>query len=150
MKIKNFFILIIVTIFFVACTQSSHKINKEQLKSEITQDSNLKLQIYYFHTTHRCPTCNSIEDNIKQVLESYFKNEIEQGIINFSVLNVEDAENRGLVEKYQAVSAALHLISIQDGVEKDNDLTIYAFSHSRRQPEIFLQGMRDTINSFIK
>lgn len=149
MKTRIFFILI-VTIFFAACIQNSDKTNKAQVKSELIQDSNLKLQIYYFHTTRRCPTCNSIEDNIKQVLESDFKNEIERGIINFKSLNVEDAENKGLAEKYQATGAALHLIDMQEGVERDNDLTNYAFSHSRRQPEVFIQGMRDTINFFIK
>jgi thioredoxin-related protein len=149
MKTRIFFILI-VAIIFAACIQNSDKTNKAQVKSELIQDSNLKLQIYYFHTTRRCPTCNSIEDNIKQVLESDFKNEIERGIINFKSLNVEDAENKGLAEKYQATGAALHLIDMQEGVERNNDLTNYAFSHSRRQPEVFIQGMRDTINFFIK
>jgi len=143
-------ILFIATSVFVACNQGSQKTKNEQVKNEITQNSNLKLQIYYFHATHRCPTCNSIEANINQVLENNFKNEIEQGIINFTVLNVEDAENKGLAEKYQATGAALHLIDIENGTEKDNDLTKYAFSYSRKQPDVFLKGMNDTINYFIE
>ncbi len=149
MKARIFFILI-ATVLFIACTQSPQKASNEQPRSELTEDSNLKLQIYYFHTTRRCLTCNSIEDNVKQVLENDFANEIKQGIINFRALNVEDAENKSLAEKYQATGAALHLIDMQEGVERDNDLTNYAFSHSRRQPEVFIQGMRDTINFFIK
>lgn len=149
MKAKILF-LFIATSILVACNQGSQKTNNEQVKNEITQNPNLKLQIYYFHATHRCPTCNSIEANIKQVLESNFKNEIEQGIINFTVLNVEDAENKNLAEKYQATGAALHLVDIENGAEKDNDLTKYAFSYSRKQPDVFLKGMNDTINYFIK
>ncbi|MGI6291136.1 MAG: nitrophenyl compound nitroreductase subunit ArsF family protein [Bacteroidales bacterium] len=149
MKAKILY-LFIATSIFVACNQGSQKTNNEQVKNEITQNPNLKLQIYYFHATHRCPTCNSIEANIKQVLESNFKNEIEQGIINFTVLNVEDAENKNLAEKFQATGAALHLVDIENGTEKDNDLTKYAFSYSRKQPDVFLKGMNDTINYFLK
>jgi len=148
MKAKIIFLLI-ATSFLVACNRGSQKSNNEQVKNEITQNTNLKLQIYYFHATHRCPTCNSIEANIKKVLESNFENEIEQGIINFTVLNVEDAENKNLAEKYQATGAALHLVDIENGKENDNDLTNYAFSYSRNQPEVFLQGMKDTINYYI-
>lgn len=149
MKTKTFFILI-AAMLFTACIHSPQKTENKQLESEITQNSNLKLQIYYFHSTRRCLTCNSIEDNMKQVLESDFKDEVEQGIIDFKALNIEDAENKALAEKYLATGASLHLIEIKDGVEIDNDLTNYAFSYARRQSEVFLEGMRDTINSFIK
>lgn len=148
MKTKIVFLLI-ATILFVACNQSSQKTNNEQVKNEITQNPNLKLQIYYFHATNRCPTCNSIEANIKQVLESNFKNEVEQGIVNFTVLNVEDEANKTLAEKFQATGASLHLIDIENGTEKDNDLTDYAFSYSRNKTDFFLKGMQDTISYFI-
>ena len=82
-------------------------------------------------------------------MESNFKNEIEQGIINFTVLNVEDTENKNLAENIR-LQAALHLVDIENGAEKDNDLTKYAFSYSRKQPDVFLKGMSDTINYFIK
>jgi thioredoxin-related protein len=149
MKAKILF-LFIATSIFVACSQGSQKANNEQVINEITQNPKLKLQIYYFHATHRCPTCNSIEANIKQVLETNFRNEIEQGIINFTVLNAEDPENKYLAEKYQATGAALHLVDIENGVENDNDLTKYAFLYSLKQPDVFLKGMNDTINYFIK
>jgi hypothetical protein len=148
MKTKIFF-LFFATIFIVACNPSTQNKNSKQIKNEISDNSNLKLQIYYFHATHRCPTCNSIEANIKQVLENNYKNEVETGIIKFAVLNVEEDANKTLAEKYQATGSALHLIEFLKGKEKDHDLTNYAFSYSRKQPEIFLQGMKDTINYFI-
>ncbi len=148
MKAKIVFLLI-ATILFVACNQSSQKTNNEQVKNQITQNLNLKLQIYYFHATNRCPTCNSIEANIKQVLASNFKNEVEQGIVNFTILNVEDEANKTFAEKYQASGASLHLIDIENGTEKDNDLTDYAFSYSRNKTDFFLKGMQDTISYFI-
>lgn len=133
----------------VACNQGSRNQNSNQMNTAIGDNSNLKLQIYYFHATHRCPTCNSIETNVKQVLESNFKDEMEKGIISFISLNVEDEQNKALAEKYQAAGAALHLVEIENGIENDNNLTGYAFSYSRKQPELFMQGMKDTIEYYI-
>ncbi|MCK9321946.1 MAG: nitrophenyl compound nitroreductase subunit ArsF family protein [Bacteroidales bacterium] len=148
MKTKIVFLLI-ATIFFVACNQSSQKANDEQVKTEITQNPKLRLQIYYFHATNRCPTCNSIETNVKLVLEENFKNEIEKGIINFVSLNIDEKNNKKLVEKYEIYGSSLHLVQINDGKEKDNDFTDYAFSYSRNKTDYFLKGMQDTINYFI-
>lgn len=149
MKPQIYFI-IIVSMLLGACAQNPQKNHKEQVAHEITQNPNLKLQVYYFHTTRRCLTCNTIEANMKHVLENEFQNEMDEGVINFSIINVDEAENRGLAEKYQATGAALHLIEFQDGLEKDNDLTRYAFANSRKHPEIFLQTIRDTISFFIR
>jgi hypothetical protein len=154
MKINVFLLVIILSGLFYSCNQSSQNQNTnidsiKTVKVE-PQTTNLKLQIYYFHATNRCPTCNSIETNVKQVLETNYKAELEKGLINFKVMCVDDASNKALAEKYQAAGAALHLIKIENGVEKDNDLTEYAFSYSRNQPEVFLKGMKDTITYFIR
>lgn len=149
MKAK-IFILFIVTIFTVSCNQNTQKNNNEQVKNEISQNSNLKLQIYYFHATHRCPTCKSIEANVKNVLDSNFKVELEEGIINFKVINVDNPENQDIAEKYQAFGSALHLVKIENGIENDNDLTNYAFTYSYKQPQEFKKSLVEVINNLIK
>lgn len=146
---KNLLLMIFATALLVACNQGSQNKNNEQVKNEINQNPNLKLQIYYFHATNRCPTCNGIEANVKQVLKKDYKNEVEKGIINFLVLNVDEEANKSLAEKYQAYGASLHLVQIDNSTEKDIDLTDYAFSYSRNKPDFFLKGMKDTINHFI-
>lgn len=146
----RFVMVLVAAAILVACNKTPQKAESEQIKTEVSQSASLKLQIYYFHATHRCPTCNSIEENVNQVLEHNFAQEMEQGIIRFTVLNVEDDENQELAEKYQATGAALHIVEIENGTEKDNDLTEYAFSYSRKEPEVFLKGMNDTITYFLK
>ncbi len=135
---------------FSACSQSSQQKISEQPGTNVSENPNLKLQVYYFHSTNRCVTCNSIEENVKQVLDRNFKDEMEQGIIDFKVLNVDEKTNKTLVNEHQAVGAALHLVTLNEGKKTDNDLTRYAFSYSRNQPELFRQGIKDTINSLLK
>jgi hypothetical protein len=110
----------------------------------------LKLHVYYFHATNRCPTCLSIENNTKKVLETYYKKELESGVIKFSVLNSDDDENKAVCKKYEAFGSALHLVKIVKGKETDTDMTNFAFSYSYNDPDKFLNGLKDKINELLK
>jgi hypothetical protein len=109
-----------------------------------------KLQIVYFHAEHRCPTCLSIEANTKKTLDTYFAKQVKDGTIKFKVLNVEDSKNQKLVEKYQAEGSSLYLTSISGKKETTNDLTNFAFSYSRNEPEKFITGLKDEIEKGLK
>jgi hypothetical protein len=143
---KKYIFLLLAAFVAISCNQS----NKESKKSlNLSENENLKLQVYYFHLTNRCATCNSIENNVKELLENEYKNELEEGIIAFESLNLDDKENKDLAERFEAFGASLHLVSIKDGEEKDHDLTNYAFSYSRTQPEEFKDGLKETIDELI-
>jgi hypothetical protein len=149
---KNvFYLLLMFILVFFSCNGTKEEKQQNTDSSAIkVPNPNLKLQIYYFHATQRCPTCNSIEANIKQVLETNFKEQIANGIVDFKSLCVDDKANKALAEKYEATGAALHLLKIDNGKESDFDLTEFAFMHSRNEPDFFLQSMKDTISYFIR
>jgi len=146
--ILNLFVIFSTLLF--ACKSGETK-ESNQADSTITAaNQNLKLQVYYFHATIRCATCNSIETNVKKVLENNFKDQVSKGEINLKVLCVDDAENKALAEKYEAAGAALHLVKYENGKEMDNDLTEFAFMNSKNDPDFFQKGMQDTIRYFLK
>jgi len=109
-----------------------------------------KLTIVYFHAEHRCPTCISIEDNTRKTLDTYFPKQLKEGVITFQVLNVEDKKNEKAVEKYQADGSGLFLTYKLNGKEKTNDMTNFAFSYSRNQPEKFIAGLKAEIEKELK
>jgi hypothetical protein len=109
-----------------------------------------KLQIVYFHAEHRCPTCLSIEANTKKTLNTYFAKQVKDGTIIFKVLNVEDSKNQKLVEKYQAEGSSLYLTSVTGKKETTNDLTNFAFSYSRNEPDKFIAGLKEEIEKDLK
>ena len=109
-----------------------------------------KLRIVYFHAEHRCPTCLSIEANTKKTLDTYFAKLVKDGTIKFQVLNVEDAKNQKLAEKYQAEGSALYLTSVAGKKETTDDLTNFAFSYSRNEPEKFIAGLKAEIEKKLK
>ena len=110
---------------------------------------NLKLKVFYFHITHRCNTCYSIETNIRKTLTDYFANKVGTGIIDLYVLNCELPENKKLVEKYDAYGATLALTTCRDGKDQSTeDLTGWAFK-TINKPELFISELKSKIEELI-
>lgn len=110
----------------------------------------VKLKIVYFHSERRCPTCISIEDNTKKVLNTYFAKELKEGTITFVSLDVEDKQNIKMVEKYEAEGSSLYLTSVKSKKENTTDFTNFAFSYSRNQSEKFMNGLKAEIEKNLK
>jgi hypothetical protein len=108
------------------------------------------VEVYYFHATNRCATCNSIEANTRKTLETNFAKELKEGKIKFTVLNSDDEKNKALCEKYEAYGATLILVRFNNGKEASENLTNFAFSYSRNQPEKFMDGLKLKLDQMLK
>lgn len=124
-----------------------------QLKGDTVISNNpekLRLKILYFHITHRCQTCYSIEAQLRKTIEEYFLKELVEGIIDLYIINCELPENKDLVVKYEAYGATLAFSSYLNGVEqKPEDLTAWAFQKIHK-PEIFIAELKQKIENHIK
>lgn len=68
-----------------------------------------KLEIYHFHGTNQCYSCITVGDYAEATVNTYFKEEIEKGIIVFDHINGELPENKELVMQYGATGSSLWL-----------------------------------------
>lgn len=109
-----------------------------------------RLKIVYFHSEHRCPTCISIENNVKKTLDTYFSRQMKDGAITLQVLNVEEDANQELVEKYEAEGSSLYITKVKGSKETNTDLTNFAFKYSRNQPEKFIAGLKKEIETGLR
>lgn len=137
-----FVITSIVLFLFSNCTNAQDKNAKPGAAKE-------KLSVYYFHATNRCPTCISIEDNTKKVLETYFKKEVDAGTIKLYVMSCDDEKNKALVDKYGAYGSTLVLQGNTGKAVKD-DVTNFAFQYSKNNPDKFKSGLKEKIEKLIK
>ena len=94
-----------------------------------------KIEVIDFHSTHRCVTCNAIEKHAKLTLDTYFEKELKEGKITFQVINVDKKKNYKLAEKFEAAGTSLFLNVIVDGVEKQINLTQFAFKYGKNEVE---------------
>lgn len=70
---------------------------------------------YYFHTTYRCATCRRIEAYSREAIDTGFARELQDGRLEFRLVNVQLPENRHFIEDYQLFTKSLVLIRMKDG-----------------------------------
>ena len=60
-----------------------------------------RLVAYYFHATQRCVTCLQIEEYAKDVMQEYFRQELQDGRLEFRPIDVQKPENNHYIRDYQ-------------------------------------------------
>jgi hypothetical protein len=131
-------LLLIISVFILSVSMQAQTASKPVL------------QVYYFHATNRCPTCNSIEANTKKTLETSFAKELKDGKIKYTVLNSDEDKNKAICEKYEAYGATLILVKYLNGKETSENMTNFAFSYSRNQADKFKDGLKEKIIGILK
>jgi hypothetical protein len=112
------------------------------------QPNTPKVIVYYFHATHRCPTCMEIEAKTKMVLADNFRDEIISGTVQFKVFDYEDPANKKLVDRYFAYGSTLLLV-YPENEEQNKDLTDMAFQYVMAKPEVFKEELSKEIEKLI-
>ena len=134
---------LIIVLMLTACNGQTKNSN------ETVDNSVSKIEVYDFHSTHRCMTCNAIEANTKYTLDTYFANELKADKITFQVVNVDEEKNESIAEKFEASGTALILNVIKDGKETKIDLTEFAFMNGTDQ-EVFSSELKTKIDTELK
>lgn len=107
-----------------------------------------KVDVYYFHATKRCPTCNAIENETVKTLNGSFAEQMENGTIRLHILNLDEKENRELVEKYEIYGSSLILVPATD--DEPVNLTNKAFLYAKDQAFAFRKELREQLNKLLE
>lgn len=143
MKIIKLFTILTIGLMLTACN-GQNKNNDSAVDQSIS-----KIEVLDFHSTHRCMTCNAIEANTRFTLDTYFSEEMKVDQVTFQVINVDEAENAKIAEKFEAAGTALILNVIKDGKETKIDLTEFAFMNGNDQ-DGFSKELKAKIDSQLK
>lgn len=130
MKYLKHLTLLVLAFSLFSCSEQNEKANTQDniSKKQETVAEN-KIEVIDFHTSHRCKTCRAIEANTVYTLDTYFADLLKSDKITFVTVNVDDALNYTLAEKFQAAGTSLFLNVIVDGKETQIDLTDFAFAN---------------------
>lgn len=106
-----------------------------------------KLEIYYFHRTARCNTCNTIGQYVKETIEQKYDDQIKNEKIYYQELNIDLAENKEIADKYQASGSSLYINRIIDGQDNiEQDTNVWRLSNNEAQLKNYLE---EKINSYL-
>ncbi|NVK08481.1 MULTISPECIES: nitrophenyl compound nitroreductase subunit ArsF family protein [Tenacibaculum] len=143
MKAFKFLTALAISFILISCN------NQNKNKSTSIDKSVSKIEVFDFHSTHRCMTCNAIEANTKYTLNTYFAPELKEEKITFQVVNVDKKENEKIAEKFEATGTALFLNVIKNGKETQINLTNFAFMNGNSQEE-FSKELKTKIETELK
>jgi len=127
MKTIKILTILITSLILTSCNGQNKKTDN-QTNSDVT-----KIEVIDFHSTHRCFTCNAIEENTKYTLDTYFSKEMKEGKITFQIINVDEEINNKIAEKFEASGTSLFINTIKNGTEKQTNITNFAFSKGKNK-----------------
>lgn len=130
--------LIVMTAIFTCEAQTTENVAKTK------QDGN-KVEIYYFHFTKRCATCNAVENETKSVLEAQYADKLKKGEISFTSLNLDEKADKKVAEKLKISGQALLLVQGENLINLTND----GFLNARTNPEKFHKVLQKNIDELL-
>jgi thiol-disulfide isomerase/thioredoxin len=133
MKNISLQLLLLTSLLFSACKSEAQKV--------VGATGNAQVEVIDFYSTHRCVTCIAIENIARNVVETDFAAELKAGKIVFKTVNVDDANNLKIAEKFEASGTALFVYNGKTG--QALDLTDAGFSYAKND-ESKLRGYLQT------
>ena len=105
-----------------------------------------KVEVYYFHFTRRCVTCQAVESEAQKAMTALYPNQFKAGKITFKSVNLDENDSKTLADKCKAEGQALLVFS----GNKRFDLTEQGFLYARSKPDKLKQVLKNTIDPLIK
>jgi len=132
-------VLIIVSVFsFSASCQKARAI-----KTVVTNST--KVEVYYFHFTRRCATCQAVETESKKAIAALYPAQSKKGLITFKSVNLDEKGTETLAKKCNAEGQALLVIK----GNKRNDLTDKGFMYALNNPEKLKVELKKAIDPLL-
>jgi hypothetical protein len=139
---KKTLIILLFAIVAVSCQPRQDK----SADSPAMAPSSAVVEVVSFHTTNRCFTCNSIENNTRQTISEYFADELDKGIIALQVENVD--QNAALARQFQAYGSSLFLKVNKNNKSEIINLTEFAFMNARNA-DAFKAQLKNRIERYL-
>ena len=135
--------LVLFSVFMIALLFSCNAQKTDNTESEKIAGSDI--EIYYFHFTKRCLTCNAVESETKLTLQTDYADEVKEGKIVFTSLNLEEEDGKKIAENLQVSGQTLLIVKGEEHVNLTND----GFMNARTNPEKFHSILKEQLDKLL-
>ncbi|MFH0758018.1 MAG: nitrophenyl compound nitroreductase subunit ArsF family protein [Bacteroidota bacterium] len=130
MKAIKLMFLLLVAVSISACNAQT----SQDQKSSVADTG--ELQVFYFHFTKRCATCNAVENEAKAALEMFYADQLKEGNIAFTSLNLEEEDGKKMAGQLHVTGQTLLLVKGEQMVNLTNEGFMNARTNSGKFHEI--------------
>lgn len=107
--------------------------------------SDTKIEVYYFHSTRRCITCNAVESVTKDAIAQLYPTQMKSGQITFKSINLDEKGNEAILKKCKTEGQSLLFLA----KNKRIDLTDKAFMYAKNSPNKLKAEVKKTVDSLL-
>lgn len=137
---------IILWSFALLMLMGSLSCDAQNAKKQATKSTaTAKVEVYYFHFTRRCMTCNAVEVEAKKAVQSLYPALVKSGKITFKAINLDEASSKAAAEKCAVEGQSLLVISGANRL----DLTSQGFMYAVNNPEKLKAELKKTIDPLL-
>jgi len=104
-----------------------------------------KVEVYYFHFTRRCVTCQAVEDESKKAVELLYPDQVKKGTVTFKAINLDDESSKPVAERFKVSGQSLLIISGEARI----DLTSEGFMYARSNPDKLKEEIKKAIDPLL-
>ncbi len=133
--IKGLLFVVMALSINISC---SAQINKKEKSATVTKTD--KVEVYYFHYTRRCATCNAVESVSKEAVAELYGEKV-----SFAGYNLDEKAGE---EKGKELEVSGQTLLIVAGDTKIN-LTNEGFLNARSNPDKLKAIIKEKIDPFI-
>ncbi|MBF0360336.1 MAG: hypothetical protein HQK49_04955 [Oligoflexia bacterium] len=100
-----------------------------------------RIIVYYFHGNARCYSCLKIEKLTKETIDEKFQNELQQGFIQWQVVNVDDLKNRHFIKDFKLYTKSVILFLIKENKQKEwkNLQKVWEYLQDEKEFKLYVQ-----------
>ena len=95
MKNTGLILSVCLLIWGTILTCNAQVTEQNEIKEVISPD---KVEVYYFHFSRRCATCQAVEDESEKALKDLYPEKVKSGEVIFLSVNLEEESNDALAE----------------------------------------------------
>lgn len=107
------------------------------------------LNVYYFHRTVRCPSCEKIEALAQKAVEEGFVDELADGRMKWITVNIDEEQNKHFEDHYQLEAQSVVVSETRAGKETrwKNLKKVWDLLDD---DAVFVRYVQDEIRAFIR
>jgi hypothetical protein len=105
-----------------------------------------KIEVFYFHFTRRCMTCQNVENVSKKAVETLYPEKVKSGEISFQSVNLDEKAGEAIGAKFKIEGQTLIVICGNKRV----DLTDKGFLYANDKPEKLKAEIRKAVDGMMK
>jgi len=103
-------------------------------------------EVYYFHFTRRCATCQTVEKVTEQAVNEFFPEAMKRGDVTFKSVNIEEKENKDLVKRLKVEGQSLLIVNGKDQI----NITDKGFLYAVNEPDKLKAEVKANVEKFVK